>query len=328
MNRHNSFFFKKALLLSAAILYILLAAGYISGYAWADDDVKAAGGMDENWRGKIYWAIWGEKRIAQADYNGTNRKIFARTGSGPDGLVVDLKSGIMYWTNMGVREDETLDGSIQQCRMEDCLNTTLTIVEPGKTATPKQLALDRVNGYIYWSDRDRNLVQRSRLDGSAVETVIILKDKSRIAPVGCEIDEEDSVLYWSEKDSNRIGRIRLTEVELPYEPEITDYIVTHGLNGPCEIKTDKNRNMIFIAERYSSRISRVSLSGGTPTEVITTGKSQPVGLALDRIAGKIFISELLAHRLSVVNMDGTEFKKISDNAGRYPTGMFFVPVAE
>ena len=82
-------------------------------------------------------------------------------------------------------------------------NTVVTIVERGKTSTPKQLTLDKVNGYIYWSSRNGGLVQRSKLDGSNVETILVLETYA--APVGCVIDEENGVLYWSEKNYNRIG---------------------------------------------------------------------------------------------------------------------------
>ena len=278
-----------------------------------------------DWRGKIYWANLTDNKIYQANPDGSNVIAFAKTGTWPDSVVVDEKSELMYWTNMGDVEGTSLNGTIQMCQMDNCYDSTVTIVDKGNTATPKQLSLDRVNGYIYWADRDRELIQRCRLDGSNVETVLVLKDKSKIAPVGCEIDGQDNILYWSEKDTNRIGRIELGKIELSYNPQEKDYIVLSGLNGPTEIKVDKIRQKIFIAERSANRISSVPTNGGSPTAILETELSNPVGLALDRENGVIFISELYAEDINKVNMDGTNFKIICSSRAKYNTGMFFVP---
>ena len=232
-------------------------------------------------RGKIYWANLFNNRIYQASPDGSNLKTFAKTGTWPDAVVVDEKNELMYWTNMGDVEGTALNGSIQKCQMDNCIDSTITIVKKGNTATPKQLSLDRVNGYIYWADRDRNLIQRCRLDGSAVEDILILKDKSKVEPVGCEVDEQDNILYWSEKATGRIGRVELTHLEIPYTPQGKNYIVLSGLRVPTEIKVDKNRQKIFIAER-SGRISSILISGGVPTPIVDTCLSQSVGLALDK----------------------------------------------
>ena len=314
MNCHKVLFFTIAVLLSLAFVQKSMSS---------DSDVK--GSIGEDWKGKIYWALWGENKIAQANHDGSNRKFFVETGRFPDALIVDVKNGFMYWTNMGQVEGTALIGSIQRCQMDNCSNTIVTIVDEGKTATPKQLDLDKVNGYIYWSDRDRDLVQRSKLDGSNVETVLILKETIGAEPVGCAVDEENNILFWSEKNNNRIGRIKLANLKLPYQPQKSDYIVTEGLTGPCEIKIDKRRDKIFITERYSSQISSVSLDGGFPDVIVNAELSQTVGLALDRKEGIIFISELFERDINSVHMDGSNFRKICDSGGSYAVGMFFVP---
>lgn len=278
-----------------------------------------------DWRGKIYWANIFHNKIFQANPDGSDRVTFAKTATWPDAVVVDEKSGMMYWTNMGDMEGTALNGTIQRCQMDNCIDTTTTIVDKNNTATPKQLSLDRINGYIYWADRDRDLIQRCALEGTNVETVLILEDESELKPVGCEIDEEDNILYWSEKDSHRIGRVNLSKISLPYVPQEKDYIVTSNVKGPTEIKIDKARRKIFIAERVSSRISSVDLEGGIPTPVADKGLNHPVGLALDRKNGIIFMSELYEQDINRVNMDGTDFKVICKSGGEYTTGMFFVP---
>lgn len=311
MKCHKGLFFISAVLLSLLPFLSIMS------------NVKGSDG--EDWKGKIYWANFGRDKIGQANYDGSDRTFFVETGSSPTGVFVDVKNGFMYWTNMGGYHTKALDGSIQRCQMDNCSSTTITIVGKGKTATPGQLTLDGVNGYIYWSDHKRDLVLRSKLDGSNVETVLIFKGKMRVEPYGCEIDEENGVLYWSERNSNRIGHVNLANLKMPYTPKESDYIVTEELNGPHEIKIDTRRHKIFITEPYSNQISSASLDGGIPDVIVDTELSQPAGLALDRKKGIIFISELKTRDINSVNMDGSNFKKICDSGGKYTTGMFFVP---
>jgi DNA-binding beta-propeller fold protein YncE len=307
------------------VVFILLSLAsfiLILVHATATDTIDSSG---EDWKSKIYWANYGSNKIAQANYDGSDRTFFVDTGSGPNGIFVDVKNGFMYWTNYGGHVSKALDGSIQRCQMDNCSSTTITIVGKGKTATPGQLTLDGVNGYIYWSDSNRDLVLRSKLDSLNVETVLILKDKTGVEPYGCEIDEENGVLYWSERNSNRIGRVNIVNLKMPYTPKESDYIVTEDLNGPGQIKIDTGRREIFITERFDNQISSVSLEGGIPDVIVDSELSEPTGLAIDREKGIIFISEFRARDINSVNMDGSNFKKICDSGGKFVVGMFFVP---
>src|SRR5258708_15853522 len=85
----------------------------------------------------------------------------------PDGVVVNVEAGYIYWTNMG--SVGANDGSIFRADL-DGKNLT-TIVPEGRTHTPKQLQLDKQNGKLYWSDREGRRVMRANLDGSNIETL-------------------------------------------------------------------------------------------------------------------------------------------------------------
>jgi hypothetical protein len=90
------------------IIAVLLSLAFVQKSMSSDSDVKSSVG--EDWKGKIYWAIWGEDKIAQANYDGSNIKLFVETGSFPDALIVDVKNGFMYWTNMGQSKGTELIG--------------------------------------------------------------------------------------------------------------------------------------------------------------------------------------------------------------------------
>ena len=87
MKCHKGLFFISAVLLSLLPFLSIMS------------NVKGSDG--EDWKGKIYWANYGGDKIAQANYDGSDRTFFVETGSGPNGVFVDVKNGFMYWTNYG-----------------------------------------------------------------------------------------------------------------------------------------------------------------------------------------------------------------------------------
>src|SRR5258705_9286596 len=108
-------------------------------------------------------------RIHSMRPDGSDRKVIVTDCPLPDGIVVDLGAGHIYWTNMGTRPS-TNDGSIERADF-DGRNRSI-IVPRGATFTPKQIHLDKKNGKLYWCDREGMRVMRSNLDGSHVETPV------------------------------------------------------------------------------------------------------------------------------------------------------------
>ena len=119
--------------------------------------------------GRLFFLDLGAGRILSANPDGSDLKTILTEGRRlPDGLVVDVDAGHIYWTNMGNLKAN--DGSIERADLDG--GNITTIVPPGGTFTPKQIQLDKVNGKLYWSDREGMRVMRSNLDGSDVETLV------------------------------------------------------------------------------------------------------------------------------------------------------------
>src|SRR5579864_5759853 len=100
--------------------------------------------------------------------DGSDRKTIVTRCHLPDGIVVDVEAGHIYWTNMGVPNLD--DGSIERADLDG--RNRKMIVPQGVTHTPKQIHLDKESGKLYWCDREGMRVMRANLDGSQVETLV------------------------------------------------------------------------------------------------------------------------------------------------------------
>src|SRR5712671_3182989 len=96
-------------------------------------------------------------RVLSLNPDGTDRKVLVTDCRLPDGIVVDVEAGYIYWTNMGVPNQN--DGSVERADVDG--QNRVTIIGEGKTFTPKQLHLEKKSGKLYWSDREGMRVMRA-----------------------------------------------------------------------------------------------------------------------------------------------------------------------
>src|ERR1700729_2369235 len=106
--------------------------------------------------------------IHSMDTDGSDKKTIVSGCRVPDGIVVDVEAGHIYWTNMGNPKQN--DGSIERVDLDGRYRTT--IVPQGGTFTPKQMHLEKASGKLYWCDREGMRVMRCNLDGSEVQTLV------------------------------------------------------------------------------------------------------------------------------------------------------------
>ena len=118
---------------------------------------------------RLFFLSASSGQVFSANPDGSDLKVIVSEGRRlPDGIVVDVEAGHLYWTNMG--SPTANDGSIERSDL-DGKNLT-HIVPPGATFTPKQLQLDEKNRKLYWCDREGMRVMRANLDGSNIETLL------------------------------------------------------------------------------------------------------------------------------------------------------------
>jgi sugar lactone lactonase YvrE len=159
-------------------------------------------------------------RIHSANADRSDRKVIVTGGRIPDGLVVDVKAGQVYWTNMGVPTRN--DGSIERADLDG--QNRKTIVPEGATFTPKQLHLEAKSRKLYWCDREGMRVMRANLDGSNIEALVDTSNgDARLGTeqtkwcVGITVDPEGGKFYWTQKggDDANVGRIFRANIQMP-----------------------------------------------------------------------------------------------------------------
>src|SRR5450755_4356455 len=83
-------------------------------------------------------------RIHSMNTDGSDRKTIVSACHLPDGIVVDVEAGHIYWTNMCIPNRN--DGSVERADIDG--KNRKVIGAQGETHTPKQIILDKKAGKL------------------------------------------------------------------------------------------------------------------------------------------------------------------------------------
>jgi len=298
----------------------------LSSLALPADDAATTGSPST---ARIYFLDIRGHRLVSANPDGTDAKALVdNLKDGPDGVVVDVPSKHIFWTNMGrVSVD---DGSVQRADLDG--SSVTTIVPVAGTFTAKQVKLDAKNGKLYWSDREGMRLQRANVDGSQLETLIVTGqgDADRKDPrnwcVGIAIDVAGGKVYWTQKghDNAGEGRIFRANLEIPkgQDPAHRTDIETlfDGLPEPIDMDLDLSKHMLYWTDRgdppKGNTVNRASMNAqkGTEPEILVTGLKEGIGIALDLKGGRMFFTDL-GGNVYVSNLDGSGKKVLLTGQG-------------
>ena len=290
--------------------------------------------------GRLFFLDNGAGRVLTANPDGSDLRTLIDEGrKGPDGVVVDVPAGHIYWTNMGNFKEN--DGAILRSDL-DGKNIT-TIVAPGGTFTPKQIKLEKKSGKLYWSDREGMRVMRANLDGSKIETLV---DTSHGDPrpgqevrkwcVGIAVDAEGGKFYWTQKGAGNAGdgRIFRANIEIPQgqsPANRTDIELLYENLPECiDLDFDLANRTLYWTDRGDpprgntvNRAPMDPLSGNRKEpEILFTHLEEGIGLALDLKGGRMFITDY-AGSLYSANLDGSNRKTLLYAEGNL-TGIAYV----
>jgi len=278
--------------------------------------------------GRIFFLDLAGSRVLSANPDGSDLKtiVVEKGHELPDGLVVDLAAGHLYWTHMG--NPTANDGTIVRSDLDG--QNLKTIVPKGATFTPKQLQIEQKSKKLYWCDREGMRVMRANLDGSKIETLV---DTSQGDPrpgpdatkwcVGIAVDVEGGKFYWTQKgaDNANQGRIFRANVETPSGQTAANRrdveLVYEALPEPIDLDIDPATRTLYWTDRgdppRGNTVNRAPLDARKgqrkAPEIVFSNLMEGIGLALDHKNRRMFITDLAGSVYSA-SLDGSNQKVV------------------
>jgi hypothetical protein len=256
--------------------------------------------------------------IESMNPDGSDRKVIVTHCRLPDGIAIDVEARQIYWTNMGLSPSAN-DGSIERADI-DGKNRTV-VVPPGGTFTPKQIHLDKINGKLYWCDREGMRVMRSNLDGSQIETLVEAgrgdedrRDQTRWC-VGITVDPERKQIYWTQKgpDNGEQGRLFRAGVEVPKGETAANRsdieVFFDHLPEPIDLELDVKNRVLYWTDRgdppRGNTVNRASIDAKPEApEILVTHLMEGIGIALDVPHDRMFVTDF-AGSIYFARLDGS-----------------------
>jgi DNA-binding beta-propeller fold protein YncE len=292
--------------------------------------------------GRLLLLDLSDNRVVSLNSDGSDRKVIVTGCRLPDGIVVDVAAGHLYWTNMGVPKAN--DGSIERADLDG--RNRKTIIPEGGTFTPKQIQLEKTSRKLYWCDREGMRVMRANLDGSSVETLV---DASRGDPrpgpdatkwcVGVAIDVDGGNVYWTQKGADNAGQGRLFRagIEIPRGQTASNRadieLLYDGLPEPIDLELDLNNRVIYWTDRgdppRGNTVNRAPIDSATldrpAPQVVLTHLMEGIGIALDLKGDRMFVTDFGGNVLSA-NLDGSGEKALLVAQGNL-TGIAYAEIS-
>jgi hypothetical protein len=297
---------------------------------------------DQKTVGRLFFLEASGGRIHSVNADGSDPKVIVTGGRIPDGIVVDIEAGHIYWTNMGVPNRN--DGSIERADLDG--KNRKVIVSEGATFTPKQLHLEKKSGKLYWCDREGMRVMRANVDASKIETLVD-SSKGDARPgtdqtkwcVGIAVDPARGQIYWTQKGPDDAGKGRLfrAKIDIPKGETAanrTDIeVLFDGLPEPIDIELDLKKRFIYWTDRgdppRGNTVSRASMDADfkkRPTpEILLTHLMEGIGIALDFKGDRMFLTDL-AGSVYCAKLDGSEKKPLLAAQGNL-TGIAYAEIS-
>ncbi|XP_050002772.1 low-density lipoprotein receptor-related protein 1-like isoform X2 [Alexandromys fortis] len=211
---------------------------------------------------KIFWADPNAESIRWMSMATRKDGIVVR-GIKPDCIVVDWIGRNLYWTDRGA-------GQI--------LAIQLTAVERGKSEhtvvlddvlQPQSLALDPLNGLMYWSKiGGEPQIEQAGMDGSSRKTLV---NQGLGRPTSLALDQLSWKIFWSDEkfhcigsanlDGSGVSMLQLTQIKNPFSVAVFE---------------DK----IFWSDLKTRTIQRVEKTTGKDRTVLIKRSGQPFGLKI------------------------------------------------
>ncbi len=187
----------------------------------------------------------------------------------------------LYWATREKIQRGDLDGS----NIEDVLNQEA-----------QRIALDAVNGKLYWSHVDNGIYRADLSDGTNIEQIID-DDVWSISGGGIALDIAGGKMYWTNGETNTIFRANLNGTNSE------ELLKLRNDGTPLDIALDlEGGKMYWTQWRGAANISRANLDG---TNVELLIKAREIrDIALDVSSGKMYWTDGF-DGIGIANLDSS-----------------------
>lgn len=141
----------------------------------------------------IYWSDVSGNVINRIRLDGTNYSVVVQNVKSAEGLAIDWISRNVYFTDSETKTIEvaSLNGKFRKVLIRSHLNN------------PRGIAVDPVDGYIFWTDWNRKSpkIERANMDGTH-RKVIVSQDLG--VPNGLYYDQKRQEICWGDAKTKKI----------------------------------------------------------------------------------------------------------------------------
>lgn len=161
-------------------------------------------------------------------------------------------------------------------------------------ATPMGMAVDPINGTLYWTEHDADRIMSLSLDGIARPSInTMLPSLSGLRGMGIALSI--GKVYWVAEDLQTIQRANLDG------SSVENLSIATG--SFFDVAVDDSAGQLYWTSGI--QIWRGNLDGSSAVPIIGDAE-QPYYLALDLVNGKLYWTDWAANEIGRANLDGTE----------------------
>ncbi|XP_048480934.1 low-density lipoprotein receptor-related protein 4 [Plutella xylostella] len=155
---------------------------------------------------------------------------------------------------------------------------------------------DHNSNSIFWTDVDKDTINRAFLNGSH-QTVIV--GSNLISPAGLAYDWITDKLYWTDAGTNRIEVANT-------DGTMRTLLAWDHIDKPRDIVVDPKGGVMYWSDWGENPcIERADMDGGNRKRIIVGAMTWPNGLALDLGNNRIYWTDGGNRTIEYANLDGT-----------------------
>lgn len=242
---------------------------------------------------KVFWInqTTAFMEFGQVGTDGSNQSLVLRAPRDIRGIDLDRANEKIYFTNSGVIARADMDGSNVEVLVED-LGTT------------EAIALDLVNGKMYWSiGGATEKIQRANLDGSDVEDVFVHSGSGTAIYRALVVDPTADSLYWTYYIFGGSAAYTGSIWRAGLDGSNPDELIP-GLGVFGGLALDRDASKLYWTDSGTDLVQRANVDGTEVETISSVPNSVLYDIAVDAPNGHLYWSDATARTITRTSLTG------------------------